>query len=73
MSQNKNEAKDRAAKSRVGDARYVAHVGVIAAAYAVCTLVAMMFLGSLAWGPSNSASARPCACWRCSRPRRFLA
>ena len=37
MSQNKNEAKDRAAKSRVGDARYVAHVGVIAAAYAVCT------------------------------------
>ena len=51
MSQNKNEAKDRAAKSRVGDARYVAHVGVIAAAYAVCTLVAMMFLGSLAWGP----------------------
>lgn len=51
MSQNKNEAKDRAAKSWVGDARYVAHVGVIAAAYAVCTLVTMMFLGSLAWGP----------------------
>ncbi len=31
--------------------QYVAHVGVIAAVYAVCTLFALLFLGSLAWGP----------------------
>lgn len=30
---------------------YIARVGVIAAVYAACTLVAMLFLGSLAWGP----------------------
>lgn len=30
---------------------YLARVGVIAAAYAACTLVTMLFLGSLAWGP----------------------
>lgn len=30
---------------------YVARVGVIAALYAAFTLVAMLFLGSLAWGP----------------------
>lgn len=30
---------------------YIAHAGVIAAAYAACTLAAMLFLGSLAWGP----------------------
>lgn len=29
----------------------VARVGVIAAAYAACTLVSILFLGSLAWGP----------------------
>ena len=31
--------------------QYIARVGVIAAAYAACTLIAMLFLGSLAWGP----------------------
>ena len=31
--------------------QYVARVGMIAAAYAACTLVALLFLGSLAWGP----------------------
>lgn len=30
---------------------YIARTGVIAAAYAVCTLATMLFLGSLAWGP----------------------
>ena len=30
---------------------YLARVGVIAAAYAACTLIALLFLGSLAWGP----------------------
>lgn len=29
----------------------VARMGAIAAVYAVCTLIAMLFLGSLAWGP----------------------
>ena len=29
----------------------VARIGVIAAVYAACTLIALMFLGSLAWGP----------------------
>ena len=33
------------------DAARVARVGVIAAAYAACTLVALTLLGSLAWGP----------------------
>lgn len=31
--------------------RHIARVGVIAAAYAACTLIAMLFLGSFAWGP----------------------
>lgn len=30
---------------------YLARVGVIAAAYAACTLIALLFLGSFAWGP----------------------
>lgn len=30
---------------------YLARVGVIAAVYAACTLIALLFLGSLAWGP----------------------
>lgn len=30
---------------------YLARVGAIAAAYAACTLIALLFLGSLAWGP----------------------
>ena len=30
---------------------YLARVCVIAAAYAACTLIALLFLGSLAWGP----------------------
>ena len=30
---------------------YPARVGVIAAVYAACTLIALLFLGSLAWGP----------------------
>ena len=32
-------------------ANYLARVGVIAAVYAACTLIALLFLGSLAWGP----------------------
>lgn len=32
-------------------ARYVARVGMIAAVYAALTLVTLLFLGSLAWGP----------------------
>ena len=30
---------------------YLARVGVIAAVYAACTLIVLLFLGSLAWGP----------------------
>lgn len=30
---------------------YLARIGVIAAVYAACTLIALLFLGSLAWGP----------------------
>lgn len=30
---------------------YIARAGVTAAAYAACTLVVMLFLGNLAWGP----------------------
>ena len=30
---------------------YLARVALIAAVYAVCTLVVMLFLGNLAWGP----------------------
>ncbi|MBM6906550.1 QueT transporter family protein [Collinsella tanakaei] len=30
---------------------YIARAGVIAAVYAACTLVTMLFLGNLAWGP----------------------
>ncbi|MBM6755780.1 QueT transporter family protein [Collinsella tanakaei] len=30
---------------------YIARAGVIAATYAACTLVTMLFLGNLAWGP----------------------
>lgn len=33
------------------DSHHIARVGMIAAAYAACTLITMMFLGSLAWGP----------------------
>lgn len=33
------------------DARTVARIGMIAAVYAALTLVALLFLGSLAWGP----------------------
>ena len=29
----------------------IAQMGVIAAVYAACTLIALLFLGSLAWGP----------------------
>lgn len=29
----------------------IARIGVIAAVYAACTLIALLFLGSLAWGP----------------------
>ncbi len=39
-----------AAPSGAG-ARRVARIGMIAAAYAALTLVALLFLGSLAWGP----------------------
>lgn len=34
-----------------GDAHFIARVGVISATYAACTLVTMLFLGGLAWGP----------------------
>lgn len=40
-----------AAPSAQDHARRVARVGVIAAVYAALTLVALLFLGSLAWGP----------------------
>ena len=40
-----------AAPSAQDRARRVARVGVIAAVYAALTLVALLFLGSLAWGP----------------------
>ena len=40
-----------AAPSAQNRARRVARVGVIAAVYAALTLVALLFLGSLAWGP----------------------
>ena len=33
----------------------VARIGIIAAVYAACTLIALLFLGSLAWAPSSSA------------------
>lgn len=33
------------------DARTVARIGMVAAVYAALTLVALLFLGSLAWGP----------------------
>ncbi len=33
------------------DSMFLARVGVIAAAYAAATLVSLLFLGSLAWGP----------------------
>ena len=40
-----------AAPSAQDRARRVARVGVIAAVYAALTLVALLFLGSVAWGP----------------------
>ena len=43
--------KTATASNRAHDPRYLAHVGMIAAAYAAATLMAMLFLGSLAWGP----------------------
>lgn len=39
------------ATGHAGDPRHIARVGMIAAAYAACTLVTMMFMGSLSWGP----------------------
>ena len=36
----------------------VARIGVIAAVYVACTLIALLFLGSLAWGPSFRVSRR---------------
>lgn len=51
MKKNESVACSTAAASRSRDAQAIARVGVIAAAYAACTLVAMLFLGSLAWGP----------------------
>lgn len=37
--------------SRARDPQFIARVGMIAAVYAAATLVTVMFLGSLAWGP----------------------
>lgn len=51
MKKNESVACSTAAASRSRDAQAIARVGVIAAAYAACTLVAMLFLGSLEWGP----------------------
>lgn len=39
------------ATGHAGNPRHIARVGMIAAAYAACTLVTMMFMGSLSWGP----------------------
>lgn len=33
------------------NSRYITHVGMIAALNAVCALITVLFLGSLAWGP----------------------
>ena len=41
----------RTVPSAPADARTVARTGMIAAVYAALTLVALLFLGSLAWGP----------------------
>lgn len=41
----------RTATNASADARTVARTGMIAAVYAALTLVALLFLGSLAWGP----------------------
>ena len=35
----------------LSQSNFIARTGVIAAAYAVCTLATMLFLGNLAWGP----------------------
>lgn len=39
------------APARSRDTHYIARVGMIAAVHAAATLVTVMFLGSLAWGP----------------------
>ncbi|WP_102338271.1 QueT transporter family protein [Collinsella provencensis] len=41
----------RASSASIRDPKYVAYIGVIAATYAVATLMALLFLGNLAWGP----------------------
>lgn len=41
----------QAPAASVERARHVARIGMIAAVYAALTLVALLFLGSLAWGP----------------------
>ena len=41
----------RVTSNAQADARAVARIGMIAAVYAALTLVALLFLGSLAWGP----------------------
>lgn len=51
MKKNESVGTGASPSMRARDARHIARVGVIAAAYAACTLVAMLFLGSLAWGP----------------------
>ena len=53
-------------------ARRIARVGMIAAAYAAASLVALMFLGGLAWGPYNSVFLKPFACWRSFQQMLFL-
>ena len=50
-SKNAPSAMTGEAPARSHDTHYIARVGMIAAVYAAATLVTVMFLGSLAWGP----------------------
>lgn len=50
-SKNAPSAMTGEAPVRSCDTHYIARVGMIAAVYAAATLVTVMFLGSLAWGP----------------------
>lgn len=50
-SKNAPSAMTGEAPVRSRDTHYITRVGMIAAVYAAATLVTVMFLGSLAWGP----------------------
>lgn len=50
-SKNAPSAMADGVSARLRDTHYIARVGMIAAAYAAATLITVMFLGGLAWGP----------------------